>query len=88
MSWIGSVMPHAPMERLAILRLDGDLYESTMDALRALYDRVSEGGFVIVDDYGVFENCRTAVADFRAARGITEPIQDIDGSGVFWRRGG
>jgi O-methyltransferase/8-demethyl-8-(2,3-dimethoxy-alpha-L-rhamnosyl)tetracenomycin-C 4'-O-methyltransferase len=86
--WFRDTLPRAPIERLAILRLDGDLYESTMDALTALHDRVSAGGFVIVDDYGVFENCRAAVADFRAARGITNPIQDIDGSGVFWRRGG
>lgn len=85
--WFRDTLPGAPMERLAILRLDGDLYESTMDALSALYDRVSPGGFVIVDDYGVFENCRAAIADFRAARGIGDRIYDIDGSGVFWQRG-
>ena len=84
--WFRDTLPGAPIERLAILRLDGDLYESTMDALTALYDRLSPGGFVIVDDYGVFENCRAAIADFRAARGIATRIQEIDGSGVFWQR--
>ena len=44
-------------------------------------------GFVIVDDYGVFPNCRAAVADFRGERGIHERIYNIDGSGVFWQRG-
>ena len=84
--WFRDTLPRAPIQRLAILRLDGDLYESTIDALRALYDKVSVGGFVIVDDYGIFPCCREAVADFRAARGIVDPIEPIDGSGVFWRR--
>ncbi len=85
--WFRDTLPDAPIERLAILRLDGDLYESTIQALEALYDRVSPGGFVIVDDFGVFPNCRQAVADFRAARAIEDPIRDIDGSGVYWQRG-
>jgi hypothetical protein len=71
-----------------VLRLDGDMYESTMDALTALYDKVSAGGFVIVDDYGCIEGCRRAVYDFRNARGIVDPIVDIDGWGVFWRKSG
>ena len=71
---------------LAVLRLDGDLYESTMDALEALYDRVSPGGIVIVDDYGVLESCRAAVTDFRRRRGITETIYQVDESGVHWQR--
>ena len=57
-----------------------------MDALGALYDRVSPGGFIIADDYGIPQDtCRRAVDDFRAARDITAPLQDIDGWGVFWR---
>jgi len=67
------------------LRLDGDLYESTMDALTALYHKVSPGGFVIVDDFGL-PTCRAAIEDFRQARGITDPIHQIDWTGVFWQR--
>jgi O-methyltransferase len=85
--WFRDTLPAAPIERLAILRLDGDLYESTTDALGALYDKVSVGGFVIVDDYGAYPSCRAATIDFRAARRITERMYDIDGSGVFWQRG-
>ena len=85
--WFRDTLPSAPIEKLAILRLDGDMYESTMDALSALYDKVSEGGFVIVDDYGAYPRCRAAIEDFRAARNILERMHDIDGSGVFWRRG-
>ncbi len=84
--WFKDTLPDAPVEKLAILRLDGDMYQSTMDALAALYVKVSVGGFVIVDDYGVVEGCRKAVSDFRTAQRITETIYDIDGTGVFWQK--
>jgi O-methyltransferase/8-demethyl-8-(2,3-dimethoxy-alpha-L-rhamnosyl)tetracenomycin-C 4'-O-methyltransferase len=84
--WFKDTLAAAPIERLAVLRLDGDMYESTMDALTALYDKVSAGGFVIIDDYGCIEGCRKAVHDFRNARGIEDRIVDIDGWGVYWRK--
>jgi len=84
--WFSETLPSAPIERIAVLRLDGDLYQSTMDALTALYPRLSVGGYVIVDDYGAMESCRRAVTDFRRDRGITEEIERIDWTGVFWRR--
>ncbi len=85
--WFRDTLPAAPFERLAVMRLDGDLYESTMDALAALYPKLSPGGFVIVDDYGAMPACRRAVHDFRDAHQITDPIQTIDWTGVFWQRG-
>jgi hypothetical protein len=85
--WFKDTLPGAPIERLAVLRLDGDLYESTMDALTHLYPKLSAGGFAIVDDYNI-SSCRQAVIDYRATNGIEEPIQAIDGWGVFWRRSG
>ena len=84
--WFRDTLPRAPIERLAILRLDGDLYESTIQALDALYDKVSPRGYVIVDDYLTFDACRLAVEDFRRARGIQEPIVTIDAGGVYWQR--
>ena len=84
--WFRDTLPAAPIERLAVLRLDGDLYESTIQALESLYDKLSPGGFVIVDDFGNIEACRQAVHDFRAARGITDAIHPIDWGGVYWRR--
>jgi len=85
--WFSETLPSAPIEKLALLRLDGDMYESTMDALSSLYDKVSDGGFVIVDDYGAVPGCRKAVTDFRASRKILAEIQPIDGYGVYWRKG-
>jgi hypothetical protein len=86
--WFRDTLPTAPIERLALLRLDGDLYESTMDALNALYHKVSQGGFVIVDDYGDFEPCRRAITEFREHHGITDTIEVIDWTGAFWRKSG
>ena len=84
--WFSDTLPSAPIERLAVLRVDGDMYGSTMDVLEALYAKVSVGGFVIIDDYGEIPQCRAAVEDFRTKHKIVEPLQRIDGSGVFWRR--
>jgi hypothetical protein len=84
--WFQDTLPAAPIERLAVLRLDGDLYQSTMEALESLYDKLSAGGYVIVDDYGIMAACRQAVHDFRDARGIRDAIRPIDWAGVYWRR--
>ncbi len=84
--WFRDTLPAAPIDRLAVLRLDGDMYESTMDALEALYPKLSVGGYVIVDDYGAWEPCRQACTDYRARHGITDEIVEIDWTGVHWRR--
>src|SRR5436190_3363430 len=83
--WFRDTLPTAPLSRLAVLRLDGDLYESTAQALNTLYDKLSPGGYVIVDDYQLAP-CARAIQDFRNARGINDEMHDIDGMGVFWRR--
>lgn len=79
-------LPGAPIDCLSVLRLDGDLFESTMDTLRALYDKVSPGGFIIVDDYGAVPGCRVAVDEFRSSRSIDVPLVPIDWAGVYWRK--
>ncbi|TQJ03197.1 TylF/MycF/NovP-related O-methyltransferase [Amycolatopsis cihanbeyliensis] len=78
-------IPQSPIEQVAVLRLDGDLYESTDVVLRHLYDRLSVGGYCIIDDYSL-DPCVRAVEDFRAERGITDPIEKIDWTGVYWRK--
>lgn len=86
--WFRDTLPKAPMTQLAILRLDGDMYESTMDGLQYLYPKLSPGGYVIVDDYETAASCKAAVSDYRARCHITEEIQHIDAAGVFWQRRG
>ena len=85
--WFRDTLPTAPIERLAVLRLDGDLYESTMDALVPLYPKLSPGGFIIIDDYNL-PTCRQAVSDYREKQGITDEIVPIDDAGIYWRKTG
>jgi len=84
--WFHESLPHAKVKQLALLRLDGDLYESTRDALMNLYHKVVPGGFIIVDDYGDFLPCRKAVDEFRAQNNITSPMERVDWTGVFWQK--
>ena len=84
--WFSETLPQASIKSVAVLRLDGDMYESTMDGLVHLYDKVRPGGFIIVDDFGAVAACRQAVLEFRADRKMEDPIYDIDGIGVFWQK--
>jgi O-methyltransferase len=85
--WFKDTLPTAPVEQISVMRLDGDLYESTWQAIEALYPKLSPGGFCIVDDYGdLVAQCQKAIHDYRDAHGITEEIVDIDGFGAYWRK--
>ena len=79
-------LPALGHRRFALIRLDGDMYESTMDALINLYDRLSDSGFVIIDDYGGLRNCRQAVHDFLDQRNLRPEITAIDDCGVWWQK--
>jgi hypothetical protein len=83
--WFCDTLPNAPIQKLAILRLDGDMYSSTMDALINLYPKVSRGGYVIVDDYYSWPSCRQAVTDYLKLNGINPEIIAIDEDGAYWR---
>lgn len=85
--WFKDTLPTAPIESLSLMRLDGDMYESTWQAIEALYPKLSPGGFCIVDDYGSHRSqAGRAVHDYRERHGIDEDIVDIDGFGAFWRK--
>jgi O-methyltransferase len=86
--WFKDTLPAAPIVQLAVMRLDGDYYESTMDGLNNLYDKLSVGGFAIIDDYGedVWTYCRKAVDEFRARKGIRSPMLRVDSKCHYWRR--
>lgn len=83
--WFCDTLPDAPITELAILRLDGDMYSSTMDSLNALYHKVNKGGYVIVDDYYSWPSCKRAVSDFRSKHGINSEIVTIDWTGAYWQ---
>ncbi len=83
--WFRDTLPDAPIDALALLRLDGVTYDSTLDALRPLYPKLSPGGYLIVDDWAL-EGCRRAVEDYRREHAIRETIVEIDGSAVYWQK--
>jgi O-methyltransferase len=85
--WFRDSLPSVRDRRWAVVRLDGDMYESTMDGLVNLYEGLSAGGFLIIDDFS-HPGCREAVEDFRSDRGIDEEIVKVDWTGVFWRKRG
>jgi O-methyltransferase len=90
--FFSDTMPTNPIGPIAVLRLDGDMYESTIVVLRHLYPKLSPGGFVIIDDYGMLPECNRAVEDYRAAHAITESIEIIGyvnaaPLGAYWRKG-
>jgi hypothetical protein len=85
-------------ERLSILRLDGDMYDATVDVLYNLYDLLHVGGYVVIDDFGFSHGldqrkglwgAKDAVLDFRALHGIEDRLHwicDIDGTGAYFRK--
>lgn len=84
--WFKDTLPSAPIEKLSLLRLDGDMYESTMDALINLYPKLQKGGFIIIDDYGCIPACRKAVSDYRDKHNIANEIIPIDWTGAYWQK--
>lgn len=83
--WFCDTLPQAPIEKISVLRLDGDLYSSTMDSLTNLYHKVSKGGFVIVDDYYSWPACQQAVTDYLNVKSLRVNIVPIDGDGAYWQ---
>jgi predicted O-methyltransferase YrrM len=86
--WFCDSLPDAPVEQLAVLRLDGDLYESQRDVLVSMEPRVSPGGFIIIDDYH-FPGVKRAVHEYREQHRIKEPIYDVvpEQYTSYWRKG-
>lgn len=77
---------HKISDTFAIIRLDGDMFDSTMVALNNLYPKLNDRGFIIIDDYWSITACKAAVDSYRAMKGITNQITTIDSDGIFWRK--
>ncbi|GAQ87073.1 hypothetical protein KFL_003290100 [Klebsormidium nitens] len=81
-------LPTAPVSQLAVIRADGDMYESTMDILFNLYEKLSVGGYVVIDDWGIPE-AQEAVWDFAKWHGFTDDVKNlvrIDQSAIYWKK--
>lgn len=84
--WFDQTLPAMEPTPLALVRLDGDYYESTRDAINALYPRLSVGGYLIIDDYNLPLGCKKAIKEYRREHGITDKIIKINKQAVYWRK--
>jgi hypothetical protein len=84
--FFSDTLPKAPIRELSILRVDADLYQSTLDVLRNLYAKLSAGGYAIFDDYQNLPDCRRAIDEFRRENGISEEVRPIDERAVYWQK--
>jgi hypothetical protein len=84
--FFADTLPKLNARNFAVIRLDGDMYASTIQSLDSLYPKLSPGGFLIVDDYGAIPACRAAVEDFRRAHNIDCPTTKIDWTGIWWQK--
>jgi O-methyltransferase len=71
---------------LALLRVDGDWYESTLACLNGLYDNLVDNGFLILDDYGFFQGCTQAIDEFLASRGLSLSLLQVERWGAYMRK--
>jgi O-methyltransferase len=86
--WFQDTVPRAAetIDQLAVLRIDGDWYESTKVCLEGLYDKVVAGGYVGIDDYDEFSGCRRALDEFLASRDVPFRLTVVPGAGVYFRK--
>ena len=84
--WFKDTLPNIDSNhKFSLIRLDGDMYESTMDSLTNLYDKLTPGGYIVIDDF-CLGPCVDAVMKFREDHGIKKDIIKIDYTGVFWKK--
>lgn len=84
--WFQDTVPNIgkELEKISLLRLDGDWYESTKICLEAFYDRIPSGGIILLDDYFFWEGCKKATDNFRAQHGILSKMIQIDRDSAYW----
>ncbi len=85
--WFSSTLKRAAIERIVVLHIDADWYDSVMSVLDAYYHKVIPGGFVVLDDYGYWDGCTRALNDFMAQHnleGIT--LKQADSTGAYFQK--
>lgn len=84
--WFVHTMPGLREKRWALLRIDCDMYEGTTQVLQSLYERLSPGGHVVIDDYGTVREVREAVDTFRGERQVSAPLRMTDHTEAVWEK--
>jgi O-methyltransferase len=86
--WFEDTFPTVQIERIALLHIDADWYESVRLSLERFYDAVAPGGFVVLDDYGHWLGCRHAVDEFFAQRRLQPELVEVDYTGRYLQKKG
>lgn len=82
--WVQNTVDSMQPDKIAVLRLDMDIYDPTIFVLRQLYDKISVGGFIIIDDWAL-KGVEVAVREFWQERGINPTIKTIKNSTpIYW----
>jgi O-methyltransferase len=82
--FFGQTLPNNnEIQKISLLRMDGDMYESTHDVFYSLYDKVVKSGVIIIDDF-CLDGCRDCVNDFRKEKNIISEYTVIDRCGIYW----
>jgi len=84
--WFKDTLNTPEIDKISLLRLDGDMYSSTMQSLNALYPKLQKGGYIIIDDYFALDECKKAVEDYRKVYNITEDIIRVNWACVYWKK--
>jgi O-methyltransferase len=86
--WFSEVLPDLVRDgaKFALVRIDGDTYESTIQALENLEPCTSQGGYIIIDDYYSWDGCKKATQDYRLIKDITSPLITVDWTCVYWKK--
>ena len=86
--WFEETLNCPPIQSLSLLHIDADLYSSTKCVLESCYQLVTEGGFVVIDDYGKLPPCKEAVDEFLAKQRLAPSLEAIGEHAVGWRVAG
>ena len=85
--WFDTTLATAPLSQIAILHIDADWYDSVKIALEVFYPKVTPGGFIVLDDYGCWQGCDQALADYFAEEGIySVPVIRVGSIGAYFQK--
>ena len=85
--WFDSTLRAEPIKTIALLHIDADWYESVKVVLEELYDKVVDGGFIVLDDYWTWQGCRQAITEYLRERQIQGVVfKSVDSHGVYFQK--
>ncbi|MGO9234385.1 MAG: TylF/MycF/NovP-related O-methyltransferase [Methylocella sp.] len=85
--WFSDTFIESGPKSIALLHCDADWYESVLSVLNRFYDAVSDGGVIILDDFGYWEGCREAFYEFCKGRDLKPLVERVSSDQLYWIKG-